>query len=51
MIITGLLLLLIGALAGIPILWTIGVILMVVGAVLLVLGRAGHQVGARAHYW
>jgi hypothetical protein len=51
MIITGLILLLIGAIAGISILWTIGVILIVVGAVLLVLGRGGHQVGGRAHYW
>lgn len=51
MILIGLALLLIGALAGIPVLWTIGVILVIVGAVLLVLGRTGHQVGGRAHYW
>lgn len=51
MILIGLVLLLIGALAGIPILWTIGLILVVVGAILLILGRTGHQVGGRAHYW
>lgn len=51
MIILGLVLLLIGALAAIPILWTVGIILVVVGAVLLILGRVGHQVGGRPHYW
>jgi uncharacterized membrane protein HdeD (DUF308 family) len=51
MIILGLVLLLIGAIASIPILWTLGVILVIVGVVLLVLGRAGRQVGGRAHYW
>jgi uncharacterized membrane protein HdeD (DUF308 family) len=51
MIIIGLVLLLIGALASIPILWTIGVILVIVGVVLLLLGRNGRQVGGRAHYW
>jgi hypothetical protein len=51
MIIIGLVLLLIGALAAIPILWTVGVVLLIIGLVLLVLGRVGHQVGGRAHYW
>ncbi len=51
MIILGLVLLLIGALASIPILWTLGVILLIVGVVLMILGRVGHQVGGRAHYW
>jgi len=51
MIIIGLVLLLIGAVAAIPILWTVGIVLVIVGAVLLVLGRVGHQVGGRAHYW
>ena len=51
MITIGLVLLLIGAIAAIPILWTLGVILLVVGVVLLILGQVGRQVGGRAHYW
>ncbi|MEQ3551377.1 hypothetical protein WIS52_12940 [Pseudonocardia nematodicida] len=47
MIILGLILLLIGWLAGINILYTIGGILIVVGLVLLVLGRIGRPVGGR----
>jgi hypothetical protein len=51
MIITGLILLLIGALFGIGILWTLGIIVVVVGVVLMLLGRTGHAVAGRAHYW
>ena len=51
MIILGLVLLLIGFIAGIPILTTIGVILLVVGVVLYVLGSSGRAVGGRNHYW
>jgi hypothetical protein len=51
MILTGLLLLLVGALLGIGILWTIGLVVIIVGVVLMLLGRTGHQVGGRAHYW
>jgi hypothetical protein len=51
MILTGLILLLIGALLGIGILWTLGIIVVIVGVVLMVLGRTGHAVGGRAHYW
>jgi hypothetical protein len=51
MIIVGVVLLLIGLLAGIPILWTIGVILAVVGAILWIFGAAGREVGGRRHYY
>lgn len=51
MIMFGLIFLLLGAVLAIPILWTIGIILVVVGLVLMLLGRSGHQVGSRAHYW
>ncbi|MEU6819101.1 DUF6131 family protein [Streptomyces atriruber] len=51
MIALGLILLVIGLLAGISILTTIGVALLVIGAVLWVLGTAGHAVGGRKHYW
>ena len=42
MIILGIILLVIGFVAGVPILWTIGVILLVIGVVLELLGMAGH---------
>ena len=51
MIIAGLLLMLVGLLLGVPILWTIGIVVAIVGLVLLLLGRSGRQVGGRAHYW
>jgi membrane-bound ClpP family serine protease len=43
-IILGVLLLVIGFVAKIAILWTIGIIL-------LVLGSVGHAIGGRRHYW
>jgi fatty-acid desaturase len=51
LIILGLILLIIGLVAKIGILWTIGIILLVVGVALWILGAAGHAVGGRAHYW
>jgi hypothetical protein len=51
MITLGLILLLIGLIAGIGILWTIGLVLLIVGLVLMLLGRSGRSVGGRAHYW
>ncbi len=51
MLILGLILLLIGFVANIGILWTIGLILIVIGAVLWVLGSTGRAVGGRRHYW
>ena len=51
MITLGLILMLIGLIAAIPILWTVGLVLLVVGAVLMLLGRSGRQMGGRAHYW
>ncbi|HEY8718639.1 DUF6131 family protein [Pengzhenrongella sp.] len=51
MIIFGIILFIIGYFAAIPILETIGIILVVVGLVLLVLGSVGRAVGGRRHYW
>jgi hypothetical protein len=51
MITLGLVLLLIGFLLGVPILWTIGVVLAVIGAVLWILGAAGREIGGRRHYY
>ncbi|MCX4919363.1 MULTISPECIES: DUF6131 family protein [unclassified Streptomyces] len=51
MIILGVILLVVGLVAGIGILWTIGVILVAVGALLWILGAVGREVGGRRHYW
>ncbi|MFI9581308.1 DUF6131 family protein [Streptomyces sp. NPDC052236] len=51
MIVLGIILLVIGFVANIAILWTIGIILLVIGAVLWILGSLGHAVGGRRHYW
>ena len=51
MIILGLILLLIGFVTGIPIVWTIGMIVLIVGLVLWLLGAMGHAVGGRRHYY
>ena len=51
MIVLGLILLLLGFIAGIYILWIAGVILLVVGLVLLLAGRSGRTVGGRSHWW
>jgi hypothetical protein len=51
MIIFGIILFIIGLVATIPILETIGIILVVVGAVLFLLGSMGRAVGGRRHYW
>jgi hypothetical protein len=50
-IVLGLILLIIGFVASIPILWTVGIILVVVGAVLELLGATGRAVGGRRHYF
>lgn len=51
MIILGIVLLLLGMLLNVPILWTIGIVLVIIGAVLLVLGSMDRAVGGRRHYW
>ncbi len=51
MIILGILLLIVGFVAKVAILWTIGIILVVIGIILAVLGMAGRAVGGRRHYY
>ena len=51
MIVVGVILLILGFIFGIPVLWTIGLILAIVGAVLWIAGSAGHEVAGRRHYW
>ena len=51
MVIFGVVLLVIGFVAHVPILWTIGVIVLAIGLVLWLLGTLGHAVGGRKHYF
>jgi Family of unknown function (DUF6131) len=51
LIILGIILLIIGFVAKIAIIWTIGIIVVVVGAILAALGMVGHAVGGRRHYF
>ncbi len=51
MIILGIILLVIGFIAKIAVLWSIGIILVLVGLVLVVLGSMGRAVGGRRHYY
>jgi hypothetical protein len=51
MIILGIILLIIGFVAKIAILWTLGIIALVIGLILLLLGSMGRAVGGRRHYW
>jgi hypothetical protein len=50
-IVLGIVLLLIGFIAHIPVLWSIGVIVLVIGLILLLLGSLGREVGGRRHYY
>ncbi len=51
MIILGIVLLIAGFVFKIHILWVIGIILLVIGVVLMLMGRMGHAVGGRRHYY
>lgn len=51
MIVLGVVLLIIGFVAKIQIVWTLGIVAIVVGAILLIAGSVGHQVGGRRHYY
>jgi len=50
-IILGIILLVIGFIAKISILWTIGIVILVIGAILLLLGSSGRAVGGRKHWF
>jgi hypothetical protein len=51
MIALGIVLLLVGFIAKVAILWTIGIVLLVVGLVLMALGTMGRAVGGRRHFY
>lgn len=50
MLILGIVLLVVAYLVAIPLLYTLGTILVVVGVILLLLGATGHPLGGR-QYW
>jgi hypothetical protein len=47
----GVILIVVGFLIKIPILYTIGIVLLVIGLILIVLGSMGRAVGGRSHYF
>lgn len=51
MIFLGVVLLIIGFVAKVSIIWTIGIVLVVIGAILAVLGMAGREIGGRKHWY
>ncbi|MGH3404751.1 MAG: DUF6131 family protein [Streptosporangiaceae bacterium] len=51
LIILGVILLIIGFIAKVAIIWTLGIIAVIVGAILALLGAVGHAVGGRRHYF
>jgi hypothetical protein len=51
MVTFGLVLLILGFLLGVPILWSLGMLLLIIGLVLWILGSIGHAVGGRRHYY
>jgi hypothetical protein len=50
-IVLGVILLIIGFVAKVAIIWTIGIIVVVLGAILALLGMTGHAVRGRRHYY
>lgn len=51
MIVLGIILLIVGFVAKIAIIWTIGIIVLVIGAVLAIAGFAGREIGGRKHWY
>jgi hypothetical protein len=51
MIVLGIILMIIGFIAAVPVLWTLGIILIVIGAVLALMGGMGRAVGGRRWYY
>jgi hypothetical protein len=49
MIILGIVLLVIGFIAAVPLLWSIGAIVLLVGLVFMIFGALGHAIGGRRH--
>jgi hypothetical protein len=50
-ILLGIVVVILGLVVGLPLLWSVGMIVLVVGIVLALFGTVGHEVGGRVHYW
>ena len=51
MITLGVILMVVGFIAKVSVLWSLGILLLVIGAVLYLLGATGHALGGRRHYY
>jgi uncharacterized membrane protein HdeD (DUF308 family) len=51
MIVLGIVLLIIGFIAGLSIIWMLGIVALAIGAVLAISGRSGHQLAGRSHWY
>ena len=50
-IVLGVVLLIIGFIAKVAIIWTLGIIAIVIGAVLFILGTMGREIAGRKHWY
>jgi hypothetical protein len=51
MILLGIVLLIIGFVAKVAIIWTIGIVVLIVGAALAIAGALGREIGGRRHFY
>jgi hypothetical protein len=51
MILLGVVLLVIGFVFTVPIIWTLGIVLVILGAVLALLGMGGREIAGRRHWY
>ena len=51
MIAIGIIFLIIGIVAKLGIVWTVGIVSLLLGSIALLLGLTGHGVGGRRHYF
>jgi uncharacterized membrane protein HdeD (DUF308 family) len=50
-IVLGVVLLIIGFVAGVNIIWTLGIVAIVVGAILAMVGMGGREIAGRRHWY
>lgn len=51
MVTVGAVLMILGFLFGVPMLWSIGLLVLVIGLICMLLGSLGHAVFGRRHYF
>jgi hypothetical protein len=51
MVFLGVILLIIGFIAGLSIIWVLGLVVLLVGALLAISGHRGHQLAGRSHWY